>query len=141
MKPNHNHVIVQQIIPATIDAYAMFAFWVHGEGIETVRARAERIPAWALVADCKKDFNDDAIRCEADLYSQRTEPLINGDYNCYLPVTDSQAELMNDVFLGIRWGEGDDREWLESARDTFERAQRHEAAKKKKQEKETNNGK
>jgi len=78
------HVIIQQIIPAPRDCYAVFD--EPGDEKQGSKITFERVPCFALVADC---IYGDAghIACERSIGSDRVEPCIEIDTCRYEPAS------------------------------------------------------
>ena len=110
----HNHWIIQQIIPAPANCYAVFASWPRNTkdgnrvSVETV---FERVPAMALVSYCMRKLEFSSESCEVDLSHQKVVACVRGDFDTgeYIPVCyASVRETNNYKFLGLYYN---DDEW------------------------------
>jgi hypothetical protein len=90
-RPRHDHIIVQQIIPAPADCYAVFAWQLGGEAPTVVY---ERVPCFALISDCRERYKaEDEVRrpCRPEAW-QRVQPCIRFEGEDYVPVSDPMVQ-------------------------------------------------
>jgi hypothetical protein len=77
----HHHQIIQQLIPAPGEVYAVFLRFREEEdpisgGHPLGPCDFQRVPCFALVAPCKKKFADDDEPCAADLNESQLQTVV-----------------------------------------------------------------
>ena len=114
MKPHH-HWIIQQIIPAPSDCYAVFALWED----DKVVPEFHRVPCFALVSRCvvaEVNASYQPIdQCAIDLNDQDVQACVSvhdGTVERYLPANDEYVnDCTNYKLIGLHYGEPDMAAW------------------------------
>lgn len=128
MKAYHNHIIIKQIVPAAIDAFAVFAWWSlehSGEAQEsTLKLQYDRIPCFALTEACRLNSDDECDRKTGGAgisngYQKIVPCVFSGEgYGIYSPA--EMAECDNLKFLGVMFENDKEQcDWMEMAQSRF----------------------